>query len=178
MRYHLNSSWMWGCVVLALAVPATAVPVVAEEAGQWFGRAVLVTLSSKSVKLEHRADHTVSVTEYDGAVFNADGKPFLDKARYQVVDQTDAGTSSGGYKTFTEADGSKVFAKYVLKDAKPREFRGTFQFTGGTGKYAGITGSGDYHVVLISDTALWDELRGEYKIPGDKPTTGSAAPPR
>jgi hypothetical protein len=51
-------------------------------------------------------------------------------------------------------------------------------FTGGTGKYAGITGSGDYHVVLISDTALWDELRGEYKIPGDKPTTGSAAPPR
>ena len=33
-------------------------------------------------------------------------------------------------------------------------------------------------VVLISDTALWDELRGEYKIPGDKPTTGSVAPPR
>jgi hypothetical protein len=176
MRYHLNSSWMCGCVVLALAVPAAAVPAVAEEAGQWFGRAVLVTLSSKS--LEGRADHTVSVTEFDGAVFNADGKPFLDKARYQVVDQTDAGTSSGGYKTFTEADGSKVFAKYVLKDTKPREFRGTFQFTGGTGKYAGITGSGNYHVVLISDTALWDELRGEYKIPGDKPTTGSVAPPR
>ena len=37
MRYHLNSSWMWGCVVLALAVPAAAVPVVADEAGQWFG---------------------------------------------------------------------------------------------------------------------------------------------
>jgi hypothetical protein len=178
MRYHLNSSWMSGCVVLALAVPAAAVPAVAEEAGQWFGRAVLVTLSSKSVKLEDRADHTVSVTEFDGAVFNADGKPFLDKARYQVVDLTDAGTSSGGHKTFTEADGSKVFAKYVLKDAKPREFRGTFEFTGGTGKYAGITGRGEYHVVLVSDTALWDELRGEYKIPGDKPTTGSAVPPR
>ena len=96
---------MWGCVVLALAAPAASVPAVAEESGQWFGRAVLVTLSSKSVKLEHRADHTVSVTEYDGAVFNADGKPFLDKARYQVVDLTDAGTSSGGYKTFTETDG-------------------------------------------------------------------------
>ena len=137
-----------------------------EEAGQWFGRAVLVTLSNKSVKLEDRANHTVSVTEFDGAVFNADGKPFLDKARYQVVDLTDAGTSSGGHKTFTEADGSKVFAKYVLKDAKPTEFRGTFEFTGGTGKYAGITGRGEYHVVLVSDTALWDELRGEYKIPG------------
>ena len=124
MSYHLNSSWMWGCVVLALAVPAAAVPVVAEEAGQWFGRAVLVTLSSKSVKLEDRADHTVSVTEFDGAVLNADGKPFLDKARYQVVDLTDAGTSSGGHKTFTEADGSKVFAKYLLKDAKRRSSAG------------------------------------------------------
>jgi hypothetical protein len=176
MRYDLNSSWMCGCVVLALAAPAAAIPAAAEEAGQWFGRAVLVTLSSKSVKVEDRADHTVSVTEFDGAVFNADGKPFLDKARYQVVDLTDAGTSSGGHKTFTEADGSKVFAKYLLKDAKPKEFRGTFEFTGGTGKYAGITGRGEYHVVLVSDTALWDELRGEYKIPG--PTTGSAAPPR
>jgi hypothetical protein len=170
MRYHLNASWMWGCVVLTLVVPA-ALPAVAEEAGQWFGRAVLVTLSSKSVKLENRADHTVSVTEYDGAVFNADGKPFLDKARYQVVDLTDAGTSSGGYKTFTEADGSKVFAKYVLKEGKPPELRGTFEFIGGTGKYTGITGRGDYHVVLISDTALWDELRGEYKLPG---TVGSS----
>jgi hypothetical protein len=139
MRCDLNSSWMCGCVVLALAAPAAAIPAAAEEAGQWFGRAVLVTLSSKSVKVEDRADHTVSVTEYDGAVFNAD-------------------------------------AKYVLKDAKPKEFRGTFEFTGGTGKYAGITGRGEYHVVLVSDTALWDELRGEYKIPA--PTTGSAAPPR
>src|SRR5258705_8942569 len=103
MRYHLNSYWMCGCIVLALAAPAAAIPAVAEEAGQWFGRAVLVTLSSKSVKLEDRADHTVSVTEYDGAVFNADGKSFLDKARYQVADLTDAGTSSGGHKTFTEA---------------------------------------------------------------------------
>jgi len=154
-----------------------AVPAVAEEAGQWFGRAVLVTLSSKSVKLENRVDHTVSVTEYDGAVFNADGKSFLDKARYQVVDLTDAGTSSGGYETFTESDGSKVFAKHVLKDAKLPELRGTFEFIRGTGKYTGITGRGDYHVVVISDTALWDELRGEFKIPG---TVGSSRsdPPR
>jgi hypothetical protein len=155
-----------GCVVLALACPTATVPAATEQAGQWFGRAVPVTLSSKSVKLENQADHMVSVTEYDGAVFNADGKPFLDKARYQVVDPTDSGTSSGGYKTFTEADGSKVFAKCVLKEGKPPDLRGTFEFIGGTGKYAGITGHGDYHVVVISDTALWDELRREYKIPG------------
>src|SRR5215207_9400596 len=96
-----------------------SIPTVAEESGQWFGRAVLVTVSSKTAKVEDRSDHALSVTECDGIVFNADGKPFLDKARYQIVDFTDAGVSSIGYKTFTEGDGSKVFAKYTLKEAKP-----------------------------------------------------------
>jgi len=140
-------------------------PATAEESGTWFGRAVLVATSKKSAKVEDRANHTLSVTEYDGVVFNGDGKPFLDKARYQVVDFTDAGTSSIGYKTFTEEDGSKVFAKYTLKEAKLPHLRGVFEFIGGTGKYTGITGNGEYHVVLVSDTALWDELRGQYKIP-------------
>ena len=169
-------------MVLAFAVPAGALPAAAEESGKWFGQAVLVTLTGKSVKVEDRADHAVSVTEYDGAVFNADGKPFLDKARYQVVHLADTATSSGGYKTFTETDGSKVFAKYTLKEAKLPELRGIFEFTGGTGKYAGITGRGEYHVVVVSDTALWDELHGEYKIPGgtsavDGPPTTGAIPP-
>src|SRR3979409_1507401 len=97
MRCHRNSSWILGSVVLALAVPAAAVPAAAQESGKWFGRAVLVTLSSKSVKLEHRANHTVSITEYDGAVFNSDGKPFLDKDRYQVVDLKYEGNKSRRY---------------------------------------------------------------------------------
>jgi hypothetical protein len=147
----------------------------AEDSGKWFGRAVLVTTSTKVARVEDRPDHTLSVTECDGVVFNGDGKPFLDKARYQIVDFTDAGASSIGYKTFTEADGSKVFAKYTLKEAKLPDLRGVFEFTGGTGKYAGITGGGEYHVVIVSDTALWDELRGEYKIP--TAASGSSTPP-
>ena len=149
-----------------LLLVAASIPAVAEESGQWFGRAVLVTISSKIAKAEDRPDHTLSVTECDGVVFNADGKPFLDKARYQIVDFTDAGVSSIGYKTFTEAGGSKVFAKYTLKEAKLPDLHGVFEFTGGTGKYAGITGGGEYHVVVVSDTALWDELHGQYTIPG------------
>src|SRR5690348_1967920 len=129
-----------------LLLVAGAMPALADESGQWFGRAVLVTVSSKTAKAQDRPDHTLSVTECDGVVFNADGKPFLDKARYQIVDFTDAGVSSIGYKTFTETDGSKVFAKYTLKEAKLPDLRGVFEFTGGTGKYAGITGHGEYHV--------------------------------
>src|SRR3954464_1237769 len=42
-------------------------------------------------------------------------------------------------------------------------------------RIAGITGGGEYHVVIVSDTALWDELRGEYKIA--TAASGSSTPP-
>src|SRR4051794_16846293 len=164
-----------GATVALMLVMGGSLPAKAEESDQWFGRAVLVTTSTKAAKVEDRPDHTLSVAECDGVVFNGDGKPFLDKARYQIVDFTDAGATSIGYKTFTETDGSKVFAKYTLKEAKLPDLRGVFEFTGGTGKYAGITGHGEYHVVVVSDTALWDELRGEYKIPAA--ASGSSTPP-
>ncbi len=154
-----------GCVALTGLLLALAAPAAAEESGQWHAKGVLVILEKHTVKVEDRANHTVTLLDWDGAVFNSDGKPFLDKARYQVVSVTDVGVSSGGYKTFTDADGSKVFAKYRRTEANPPEFRGTFEFIGGTGKYEGITGSGTFHVVLISDRTGLDELRAEYRIP-------------
>ncbi len=154
-----------GCVALTGLLLALAAPAAAEESGQWHAKGVLVILEQHTVKVEDRANHTVTLVDWDGAVFNSDGKPFLDKARYQGVGVTDMGVSSGGYKTFTDADGSKVFATYRRTVAIPPELRGTFEFIGGTGKYAGITGSGTYYLVFISDKAAWDELSGEYRIP-------------
>jgi hypothetical protein len=161
-------------LAMLLMTAGSSAPAAAEETGQWFGRAVIVTLSSKSTTVGDRPDHILSVLETDGVVFNADGKPFLDKARYQIADYVDGATRIG-YKTFTEPDGSKVFAKYTLKEAKLPDLWGVFEFTGGTGKYAGITGHGEYHVVLVSDTAAWDELRGEYRIPS-APAASNAPP--
>lgn len=140
-------------------------PAAAEETGQWHGLGVMVIVDKKAVNLEDRPNHTVSVYEMDGTVFNSDGKSFLDKARYQPVALNDIGVSRGGYKTFTEPDGSKIFARYAITEGKPPEFRGTFEFTGGTGKYKGITGKGTFHGGFVSDKAAWDEFVGEYKIP-------------
>ncbi|HEY0526246.1 MAG TPA: hypothetical protein VGD08_22825 [Stellaceae bacterium] len=165
---------MGGAILAVMLAVAGGLPAAAEESGQWFGRAVIVTVSSKTVNVGDRADHIISVSETDGVVFNGDGKPFLDKARYQIADWSDGATRIG-YKTFTETDGSKVFAKYTLKEAKLPDLHGVFEFTGGTGKYAGITGHGEYHVVLVSDTAAWDELHGEYSIPAA--ASGSSTPP-
>jgi hypothetical protein len=164
-----------GAVFTLMLMTSGSLPAAAEESGQWFGKAVLVEVSSKTAKVEHGSDHSVSVVEYDGVVFNGDNKPFLEKARYQVVHVFDAGAAHG-YKTFTDPDGSKVFARYTLKEMKLPDLRGVFEFTGGTGRYAGITGGGNYHVVIVSDTASWDELRGEYRIPAAASGTASGAP--
>jgi len=170
-----------GGAALALALSAGGVTPTAaaaeDEAGQWFGRAVLVVTSHKAARLEDRANHTVSLSEMDGVVFNGDGRPFLDKARYQVVDLFDAGASMGGYKTFTDADGSKVFARYAVTAPGRPEARGTFEFTGGTGRYQGIAGRGEFRITWLNDTTAWDELRGEYRIQTAAAATGSGTSP-
>jgi len=104
-RHMLQVAYGIGAIFLLVSGSITAT---AEESDQWFGRGVLVAVSSKVAKAGDRPDHSLSVAEYDGAVFNADGKPFLDKARYQIIDFTDAGVSGIGYKTFTGIGGSKA----------------------------------------------------------------------
>ena len=176
MQHGYRSSQVLSGPVFALMLAVGGgPPAAAEEAGQWHGKGILVVVEKTSMKVEDRANHTVAATEYDGAIYNNDGNPFLDKARYQVVALNDSGVTRGGYKTFTGADGSKVFAKYSVTESKPPEHRGTFEFTGGTGKYEGITGSGTFRIVYISDRVGWDELSAEYTIP--TPKAGSSKTP-
>jgi hypothetical protein len=55
-----------------------------------------------------------------------------------------------------------------VTESKPPEHRGTIEFTGGTGKYEGISGSGTLRIVYISDRVGLDELSAEYTIPTAK----------
>jgi hypothetical protein len=138
----------------------------AGEGGKWRGRAVLVVTTNKAVKVADKADHEVSLTELDGLIFSEGDKPFLDKARYQVVDLEDgSGLVSGGYKTFTAGDGSQVIAQYQVTGGTWPNFNGKWSFVAGTNKYRGISGSGIFNITWTSDNTAWDVLEGDYKIP-------------
>jgi hypothetical protein len=174
--YHKKETTMrTGYVSFAIVtlVLTASLPAAADESGHWRGLAALVVTDQLAAKVDDGTNHVASISEQDGAIHNADGKSFLDKARYQVVSVVDTGVIRGGYKTFTEADGSKVFAKYSVTEFKLPEVNGTFEFTGGTGKYTGITGNGTFHYVRVSDKAAWDELVGDYKIPTTAAGTAS-----
>jgi hypothetical protein len=163
MKQHLLRVVLCGTAFGLLLV--WNVPASAEEPGRWHGKGVLVLTSGTSVKIGDKPDHTVGVTQFDGAIFNDDGRAFLDKARYQAVGVEDTGIANGGYKEFTEANGSKVFAKFTATEVKLPAVNGTFEFTGGVGRYEGITGRGTFHLVFVSDIAATDEITAEYRIP-------------
>ncbi len=139
----------------------------AEEKITWTAHASLVVTKNETLKVDDNENHFVYFSIYDGVVFNDKGdSSFLDKARYQVVYLGDtAGMVNGGYKTFTMADGSQVFAKYQGTEAAPSVFKGTWEFIGGTGKYKGISGKGVFTLTMISETTSIDILEGEYKLP-------------
>ena len=138
----------------------------AEESGHWKAKGVLVVTSQPTVKVADQSDHQLMLREFDGIVFNEGDKPFLENARYQVVDLNDSGGMvSGGYKTFTADDGSQVFAQYKVTGGAPPTFNGEWTFVGGTQKYKGITGNGTFQITWIGDTAAWDLLEGDYKLP-------------
>lgn len=153
-------------MALTIVLGSLGAPAWAGEKGQWRGLAVLVDTSVKAVKVADQKDHSVSVTESDGLIFNNAGGSFLDKARYQVVHLSDSGGMiRGGYKTFTMADGSQVFARYETTEAAPPVFKGKWVFIGGTGKYQGITGQGTFTYHWVAGPVAWDVLEGEYQLP-------------
>ena len=98
-----------------------------------------------------RADHTVSLSGVAGRCSTA----MADRSsarRATSGELFNAGASVGGHKTFTDADGSKIFARYAAT-ARGREARGTFEFTGGTGRRQGIAGRGEYRIQTAAAAA-------------------------
>ena len=155
-----------GVALSAMLVAAWTVPASAEESGHWKGKGVLVVTIQQTVKVADQSDHQLMLREFDGIIFNEGGKPFLQEARYQVVDLNDlGGMVSGGYKTFTADDGSQVFAQYKVTGGAPPTFNGEWTFVRGTQKYKGISGNGTFQITWIGDTAAWDLLEGDYKLP-------------
>jgi hypothetical protein len=78
-----------------------------------------------------------------------------------------------GYGVNTMENGDKNFVAYrgatPLKDGKPAgDGRGTWSYTGGTGKLTGIKGKGTYKSIHNSDGTITVEVVGEYQVPSAK----------
>jgi hypothetical protein len=121
-----------------------------------------------------------TVHEMVGTTTNTKGEKMLDKmaARCVAVD-VDSGpkTYIDGACVLTDADGDKIFSTFDTRDVdatQPDLSCGTHIITGGTGKYAGITGkepfacnampalagAGGYTAMDIPHNSTW-EIKGQ-----------------
>ena len=75
-------------------------------------------------------------------------------------------------------NGDKFFVSFhdsvAVKDGKPQASKGTWSYTGGTGKLKGITGKGTYTVAPSADGGGVVDVEGEYAIPAAAPKKAAA----
>jgi len=86
-------------------------------------------------------------------------------------------TTNGTYVGATE-DGDKFFVGFhdssPARDGKPLGVKGTWMYTGGTGKLSGIKGKGTYTSKLNDDGTSVVDVEGEYTMGGPGKTKMAA----
>ncbi len=89
----------------------------------------------------------------------------LDKAHYFVQWIGDSGTVSDYCaKTFTSQQGDKLFARCDWKGSDTGS-KGTVTVLGGTGRFAGIKGSGKFNLRTVTPSVSWDEIEWSWETP-------------
>jgi hypothetical protein len=166
-RRHLKSiGHMAGIGFTAAAILGlAAMPSAAAERGKFRGTAVLMNTQFQQIKApDGNPGGAVMMGEMEGLVFNDAKKSFLDKAHYNVVWKGDGRGAGDCFKTFSMANGDKLFASCAGK-ATGTGFEGTVELLGGTGAFSGIRGKGTYRLTNVSERVMWDVLEWDYELP-------------
>ena len=90
-----------------------------------------------------------SWAEFTGYSSTTPADGFLDKTEVTcpVVEDiaNDLIVAMHGYCTMTDKDGDKAFLVWRCKGTPPGSYAGTFEWTGGTGKFQGLQGNNNFH---------------------------------
>jgi hypothetical protein len=159
----------WSCVVLLAGCAITTQPAFAGEKGKFQGRSVLVATKFNEFKAPEGHPYKAALSgELDGLIFQMGGSSkldrMMDKAHYIVQWVGDAGGTGYCMKTFTTAEGHKIFARCDSVD-NPKGSTGTLTLLGGTGPFNGIKGKGKFNFVAVTERVFWDDLEWEWETP-------------
>jgi len=123
--------------LLPLSVQAADLP---REGSDNFTTVLVVTLANTM----QQDTQSLVTYEVDGVARNDAGGPMFNFFGVRCValeEGPDPGKMTGhGTCTFTDTDGDNIFTPFSASIGR----RGTFEVTGGTGKFAGITGKGEW----------------------------------
>jgi hypothetical protein len=113
--------------------------------------------------------HVFFVGMFYGVFFNDVADGFLDKTDVTCPGVNDVvggvAAANHGYCIMTDKDGDKAFLVWQGKGSGPGSNGGTFQWTGGTGKFLGIQGNNTWRGAFIANmggAVVWE---GEWRLP-------------
>ncbi len=156
-------------VFVALAV--LAAPAAAQQpakSGKYTGKFAAHPVGNVEQIYELEKGHVFLLGVLHGVFLNDVADGFIDKTETicpRVLDIVGGHVTLGhGYCIITDKDGDKAFLAW--EDNARGTGDGTFKWTGGTGKYAGLQGNNTFHFTGIGKTGAgvvsW---QGEWRMP-------------
>jgi hypothetical protein len=130
--------------------------------GSFSGR----TTVQSTVSLQDNANHDLSVLEVRGTQKSPDENWNNSKITYWgTTDLVNGNGPQRGYFVNEHADGSRDFGTFEGRvSAQQATMEGTWKFTGGTGKYQGLTGGGSYKGRFTSAVEVDNNWDGTYQL--------------
>jgi len=129
-----------------------------------------------------RAGHTMTLQKLSctwSTALEMEGAKSKDGASVTFVEMSSVRTTSNGTYVGNMDNGDKFFVNFhdsgAVKDGKPQDIKGTWMYTGGTGKLKGIRGKGTYTVTPNEDGSAVVDVQGDYAV-GPPAKSKEAAP--
>ena len=130
-----------------------------------------LTGTSKVIPLGEKRIHLN--IEGSGIYVSDTGDGFLNNASMYfggTLHAVEGVVEESGFLVFSPVDGDKIYATWVGVGHLGKDGKGIFTYVGGTGKYAGISGGGEYTRVHVQNPSenIWAVTtihKGRWKIP-------------
>ncbi len=125
--------------------------------------------------------HTMSLVKITctwGTPIEIEGAKSKDGTSVAFSEMTSTRLTNTGTYVANMDNGDKFYVSFresgTVKDGKPQGTKGTWSFTGGTGKLKGITGKGTHTVTMNADGTSTVSVEGDYTIPAPMPKKAMA----
>ena len=138
------------------------------------GEMVLAVIKYQEMNVRDTKGHILSLVEYEGNNVSKGKREFMNKSQVGMLLFGDLENRNGpiqGYFEFRKSKDTafskwegKLTTSYSSKGTPVTTFEGTFSYTKGTGRYAGIQGRGVFKGKMISWEFRTFEWEGEYWI--------------
>ena len=111
--------------------------------------------------------------EGSGVTINDNGKGFLHNSAIHFIGSLHAVKGvfeETGFMVITPPDGDKLYSTFKSSGTFGEPIKGTWTFTGGTGKYEGVQGGGEFtrYALRNATEGVWTAtsvLKTNYKLP-------------